>query len=243
MARPYDIITFDCYGTLIDWDAGIAAAFRRAADRRGAALDSDIGAPGRDKRALRPAPLPEAARAAYARHEPAVQAEAYRSYREVLAEAARRTASELGWDLPPDEAALFAESLPGWTPFADTNPALERLAAAGYRLGVLSNVDPDLFAETRRHFTVGFDPVITAADVRSYKPAPGHFTAAQTRVGGARWLHAAQSHFHDVAPARALGIPTAWVNRHGEPLPAGGPEPSLTVRTLAELADALTRGA
>jgi 2-haloalkanoic acid dehalogenase type II len=182
---------------------------------------------------------PAAGRAAYARHEPAVQAEGYRSYREVLAASARRAAAELGWDLPAGEAARFAESLPGWTPFADTNPSLERLAGAGYRLGVLSNVDPDLFAGTRRLLAADFDLVITAADVRSYKPAHGHFTAARDRIGGARWLHAAQSHFHDVAPARALGIPAAWVNRLDEPLPAGRPEPSLTVRTLAELAEAL----
>jgi 2-haloalkanoic acid dehalogenase type II len=221
MARRYDIVTFDCYGTLIDWDGGIAGAFRGAADRCGVAID------------------PEAARAVYSRHEPSVQAERYRSYREVLAEAARRAAAELGWDLPPGEAARFAESLPGWAPFPDTNAALERLAGAGHRLGVLSNVDPDLFAGTRRLLAVDFDLVITAADVRSYKPAHGHFTAARDRIGGARWLHAAQSHFHDVTPARALGIPAAWVNRLDEPLPPGGPAPSLTVRTLAELAEAL----
>src|SRR5438094_334979 len=107
-------------------------------------------------------------------------------------------------------------------PFSDTNDALSALAAAGCRLGILSNVDDDLIAETRKHFSVAFDFVITAQQVRSYKPSPGHFTAARERIGAARWLHAAQSNFHDVVPCNALGIPTAWINRKRETALAGG---------------------
>ena len=126
--------------------------------------------------------------------------------------------------------------MPRWPPFADTNAALERLAAAGYRLGILSNVDDDLLAGTRRHFTVTFDPVVTAQQVRSYKPAHGHFLTARERLGGARWLHAAQSYFHDVTPARALAIPVAWINRKRE-APSGTARPDRELTTLRDLAD------
>jgi 2-haloalkanoic acid dehalogenase type II len=218
-ARPYDIITFDCYGTLIDWEGGIAGAFTRAVGA-GSRLD------------------PHTVLAAYERTEPAVQAETYRSYRDVLTESARRVARELGWALPEARAGFLAESLPFWIPFPDTNPALERLFRAGYQLGILSNVDDDLLVETRRHFTVPFDLIVTAQQVRSYKPADGHFTAARGRVGDRRWLHAARSHFHDVTPCRRLGVPVAWINRAKET--RSGPRPDRELATLTELADWLT---
>jgi 2-haloacid dehalogenase/putative hydrolase of the HAD superfamily len=220
--RPYDVVTFDCYGTLIDWERGIADAFLEAAATAGVRLDR------------------AAVLAAYAAIEPRVQAEVYRTYREVLTESARRVAERLGWALPPAHAGFLAASLSAWPPFPDTNPALERLARAGYRLGILSNVDDDLLAGTRRHFQVSFDPIVTAQQVRAYKPAPPHFVTARQRLGAAatagRWLHAAQSYFHDVQPARALGIPTAWINRKAEQ-PADGGRADREVRTLAELAD------
>jgi 2-haloalkanoic acid dehalogenase type II len=220
MARPWDVVTFDCYGTLIDWESGIGAWFEAAAAGDGIAL-------------ARPELL-----AAYAAIEPAVEAEAFRSYRDVLAETARRVANRLAWPLTLERARGLADSLPSWKPFPDTNPALERLAAAGYRLGILSNVDDDLLAGTLRHLTVPFDLLVTAQQVCSYKPSPGHFETARRRIGESRWLHAARSHFHDVVPCRALGIPVAWVNRSAEPGHAGT-RPDLEVRTLAGLADAL----
>ncbi|HEX9747526.1 MAG TPA: HAD-IA family hydrolase, partial [Methylomirabilota bacterium] len=173
--------------------------------------------------------------AAYERIEPVVQAERYQSYREVLTESARRVARELGWALPEAREGFLAESLPFWIPFPDTNPALERLFKAGYQLGILSNVDDDLLAGTRKHFTVPFDLIVTAQQVGSYKPADGHFTTARERIGGRRWLHAAQSHFHDVTPARRHRIPTAWVNRKRQV--RGEPRPDREVHTLTELAD------
>jgi 2-haloacid dehalogenase/putative hydrolase of the HAD superfamily len=218
MERPFDVITFDCYGTLIDWEAGIGAAFTTAAALDGVTLD---------RRALL---------RAYAEVEPVVEAEGYRNYRAVLAETARRVSVRLGWALPDKRAGFLADSLPDWQPFPDTNPALTRLAAAGYGLGILSNVDDDLLAGTLRHFGVTFDLLVTAEQVRSYKPAPGHFHAARRRIGGRRWLHAAQSLFHDVTPAQSLGIPVAWVNRKNEL----GPNESDAVRkfrTLLELAE------
>jgi 2-haloalkanoic acid dehalogenase type II len=131
--------------------------------------------------------------------------------------------------------------LPSWPPFPDTNDALRRLKEAGHRLAILSNVDDDLLAGTRRHLGVDFDFVVTAQQVGSYKPAPGHFTTGRARIGARRWLHVAQSYFHDIQPARVLGIPTAWINRKGQrPLDAAGADHEF--RTLAEAADFLTEG-
>jgi 2-haloalkanoic acid dehalogenase type II len=206
--RKFDIITFDCYGTLIDWESGIRAAFAAAG------VDGDA--------ALR----------AYADVEFVVENEKYRSYRDVLRETASRIA-------PHVKTTFLVDSLPSWKPFRDTNPALERLHRAGIRLGILSNVDDDLIAATRKHFTVDFDLVITAQQVRSYKPGHAHFVTARQRIGKAKWLHAARSNLHDIIPANQLGIANAWINRHGDKARAGG-TPTYEFRDLAGLADAMT---
>ena len=220
MERPYDFITFDCYGTLIDWESGIADAFLAAAREDCIDLTRDG--------VLR----------AYERIEPVVEREQFRLYREVLTETATRVAHALQWQLNHRRAAFLVDSIGSWKPFPDTNPALERLQAAGYQLGILSNVDDDLLALTRRQFTIEFDLLITAQQVRSYKPAAGHFDAARARIGDHHWLHAAQSNFHDVVPANAMGIPTAWVNRHGHVALPGG-APTHEVRDMAGLAELL----
>lgn len=201
--RPYDFVTFDCYGTLIDWETGIATAF------------ADAGATSSREEILH----------AYAAAEREVESATYRSYRDVLTEAAIRAAEALHWPLDPARATFLADSLPSWKPFLDTNSSLERLRAAGAHLGILSNTDDDLLAATRKHFTVKFDLVITAQQVRSYKPGHTHFLAARERIGaGAKWLHAAQSNFHDIVPTNTLGIPNAWINRKQQsPLPGGKP--------------------
>ena len=222
MERPFDIVTFDCYGTLIDWESGIVEAFTRAAREDGVDLRRD--------EILR----------AWERIEPVVEREGYRLYRDVLHETAARVARALGWALAWERGTFLGQSLPSWQPFPDTNAALERLRAAGYSLGILSNVDDELLAATRKHFTVDFDLIVTAQQVRSYKPGPAHFTAARTAIGNAPWLHAAQSNFHDIIPANALEIPTAWVNRRGQTAPPGG-RPQIEVRDLAELADVLVQ--
>jgi 2-haloalkanoic acid dehalogenase type II len=218
MSRPYDVITFDCYGTLIDWREGIADAFVRAAAADGVAVDRETLLP------------------MYIELEAQVEAEAHRRYRDVLAETARRIAPRLGWAQGPDRARFLPESLPAWPAFPDTNRTLERLAAAGYRLGILSNTDDDLLAASRRHFTVPFEILVTAERVGSYKPAHGHFLEARKLIAGAAWLHAAQSYFHDVVPARGLGIPVAWINRHGE-RPAGAARADRELRSLTDLAE------
>jgi 2-haloalkanoic acid dehalogenase type II len=218
MARPYDVITFDCYGTLIDWEGGIGTAFARAAAADARPLDRT--------QVLQ----------AYAEIEPKVEAASYRRYHDVLTETAQRVAERLGWPLSRERARFLPQSLPDWPPFADTNPALERLVVAGYSLGILSNIDDDLLGGTRRHFTVTFDLIVTAQQVGSYKPAHAHFTEARQRLADKRWLHAAQSYFHDVIPARALGIPIAWINRKHE-APSDGGHANREFHTLTELAD------
>jgi len=216
--EPFDIITFDCYGTLIDWETGIISAFQAEAARHGVELTGDQII------------------AAYSAEEPAVESGPYRSYREVLGETARRVAAGFGWELSTDRARFLAASLPRWKPFADTNPVLERLASR-FKLGILSNIDDDLLAATRRQFNVNFDLVVTAQQVKSYKPGVAHFEEAMARADGKRLLHAAQSYFHDVVPACKLGIPVVWVNRKASSVEPGGPLPTHEVRDLAELAD------
>ena len=215
--KSYDVVTFDCYGTLIDWNKGIGDAFVAG------------GVVAEDER--------DAALAAYHEAEAKVERGRYMSYREILAETFQRAGAKLGRPLPADRYFL-AGNLPWWKPFPDTNEALERLVAAGYELGILSNVDDELLAATRKHFTVEFSVVVTAEQVHSYKPAHGHFLEAKRRIGNRTWLHAAESHYHDVTPCAALGIPSAWVNRqHAEP--SSRAIPDMEVADLRELADLL----
>ena len=216
--RPFDVITFDCYGTLIDWETGITKSFQDAAAVDGISLDSAT--------VLR----------ILFDTRPASEAPEYQTYRERLTDAALRVGWRLGWTISRERAAFLPESLPYWMPFPDTNPALTRLSHAGYALGILSNVDDDLLAGTLRHLEVGFSLLITAQQVRSYKPAPGHFAAARGRIAPQRWLHAAQSYFHDVTPAVAHNIPVAWINRKSERV-TGAAWPDWEFRTLTELAD------
>lgn len=216
----FDIITFDCYGTLIDWESGIVRAFQSEAARDGLTFEaSEIVA-------------------AYMTEEPAVESEQYRLYREILALTAHRVATRLGWKIDLARAGFLAASLPDWQPFPDTNVALERLARR-FQLGILSNVDDDLLAATRRHFPVSFDLIVTAEQVKSYKPAPAHFREALAHADRRKLLHAAQSYFHDVVPACQLNIPVVWVNRKGNRADEGGPLPTHEVRDLTALADLL----
>ena len=219
MPKEFDYVTFDCYGTLIDWESGIRGAFLENARADGVRLDEASIIP------------------AYAGVEPVVERERYRRYRDVLGETATRVANALGWRVT--YAGFLADSLASWRPFPDTNNALERLKKAGIRLGILSNIDDDLLSATRRHFTVDFDLIITAQQVGSYKPAPMHFLAARERIGAAHWLHAAQSNFHDIVPANALGISNAWIHRKADRALPGG-APTMEFKDLSGLADALT---
>jgi len=190
--------TFDCYGTLVDWNAGIAAA---------------LGDP--------------LLLARYHEVEPVVQAEdPGRSYRDVLREAARR----LGVDADP------AASLPHWPVFPDVRKALVEARARGWKLAILSNTDRDLIEASMRAIDVPFELAIVASEIGSYKPADGHWRAFADTVGRPPDVHVAQSHFHDIAPATRLGIPTVWINRLDE---SGAPQPTRQLPGLEGLADAL----
>ncbi len=207
--RRTKTITFDCYGTLVDWRTGLTRCF---GELFGPVAGCWTG--------LKPAP--HVLFESYLRAEAEVEATAeplcggYRSYRQVVSTAVRRVAERFGYDLPPGRADLLAETLPDWPLFADTNDALVRLKQR-YRLGVLSNIDRDLFSKTARHFEVAFDFVVTAEDVKSYKPALGHFQRLLMEHGGREdVLHVAQSLFHDGVPTTELGIAYVWINRYRE---------------------------
>lgn len=215
----WDTLSFDCYGTLVDWEAGIAGAFGGAASGAGVTLE------------------PADVIAAYHEVEPQVQSATYRSYREVLAAVERGVAERLGWPLTREQTGFLVEALPDWPLFADTRPALERLKSR-FKVAILSNIDDDLLQATIARIDVAFDWTVTAQEVRSYKPGHAHFHSALGRVDGdrERLLHAAQSQFHDIRPASELGIDAVWVNRKGEEL-AEGLKPVRVVADLAELAE------
>jgi len=220
-------ITFDCYGTLIDWEAGILGALR-----------SDIGlSVGEEGRALD----------IYSRVEPEIQANGYKKYREVLREVLARIAKELGREVPRGKEYAIADSIRDWQPFPDTVPALRELKKI-YKLGIISNIDDELFAQTQKHLQVPFDLVVTAEQVGAYKPSPKNFAMAEQRgkLDRKSWLHAAESLFHDVAPANELGIRSVWVNRRqGKPNAATklvDVKPTVEVGSLRELAETTKAG-
>jgi len=220
--REFEFVTFDCYGTLIDWETGIRCAFKQALEGTG----------------LSPAQEGELFEM-YQEEEKRIEGQMpYRPYREVLSLAASGAARKFGQNIPERLSSVLAEQLPGWAPFPDTNPALERLSTE-YVLGILSNVDDDLLDGTLKHLTVPFDLVVTAERVRSYKPETEHFEEARRIIGADRgWLHVAASLYHDIEPASRLGINASWVNRKNSPDGRRFRGKILReVRDLAQLAD------
>jgi 2-haloalkanoic acid dehalogenase type II len=209
LADKFELLTFDCYGTLIDWEAGIRSSL------------ASLGVPEEQRCQVV---------AAYVRTEAAVEQQGYRSYREVQAATLELLARDFDFGLPDDRRHALSHDLPGWRPFPDTNAALERLRSK-YRLGILSNIDRDLLAATCAHLDVDFDTVITAEDVHSYKPAHPHFLRVIQQVGDRnRVLHVAQSLYHDGVPASELGLHYVWINRYGN-------QAARNVPMLAEFAD------
>jgi len=223
--RRFDVITFDCYGTLIDWETGILNALRSM--REAAHLRAS------DDEVLE----------AYALLESTLESGDYLKYRDVLRGVMRGLAQRFATPAEKVNLDALAGSLGEWPPFADTISSLERLKKHK-KLAVVSNTDDDLFAKTVRVLRVPFDFVITAEQVGAYKPAHRNFEHALDVMGvpKERVLHAAQSRFHDIAPARALGISCVWVNRRhhrsGEGATASSnATPDLEVRDLKSLAD------
>ena len=214
------LLTFDCYGTLIDWEAGILEALRLAYPR----------SVSLDDRAL----LDE-----FHAVQNRLKTDAYRPYRALLTEVTAALSAGHGWDPSELASASVPASIPRWRPFPDTNPALRRLREAGARLGILSNIDDDLLAGTLGHFDVEFDRLGTAERLRSYKPATPHFELGREWAradpdGEDGWLHVAQSLFHDIEPATRAGLRAVWVNRRGETLP----ESAAPVHVAPDLATA-----
>lgn len=225
--RRFRCITFDCYGTLVDWETGLFGALRPLLAAHGVKVD--------DAKLLEH----------YAELETHAEAGEYKKYREVLREVVRGLGQRLGFKPTPAELDALADSIPQWLPFPDTVPALKRMHKK-HQLAVISNIDNDLFAQTARRLEVPFDQVITAEQARSYKPSRRNFELALERIGlpPEQVLHVAQSIFHDVVPARALGFATVWVHRPSPRAGAGATpavkaQPDLEVPDLKALADML----
>ena len=200
----FEAITFDCYGTLIDWEAGLTAAFQPVLLAHGSeAAGADL-------------------LARYARHEAAAEAGPYLRYRDVLATSLRGVAAELDFEPTPDEVATFSGSVVDWPAFSDAAAALASLKER-YRLGVLTNCDDDLFASSNERLGVEFDWIVTAEQVGSYKPDERNFHALLDRLGLPREgiLHVAQSLFHDHVPAQRLGFSTVWIDRRQDQVGSG----------------------
>jgi 2-haloacid dehalogenase len=192
----FDALTFDCYGTLIDWEAGLRNALAPVLAAHGVEIGDDE--------------LLEA----YAGHEAELEAGPYLTYREVLAAALRRLGADLGFEPTEAELEEFSSSVGDWPAFPDSAQSLARLKGR-FRLGVITNCDDDLFALSNRRLEVGFDWVVTAQQARGYKPRRENFELAFERIDvpRERILHVAQSLFHDHVPAKELGMTTVWINR------------------------------
>jgi 2-haloacid dehalogenase len=223
----FKFITFDCYGTLIDWESGILSSLRPFLATHGVNAD--------DAEILR----------LYGELEAEAEAGEYKSYREVLREVVRRVGAHFGFEPNLTEQDSLPDSLASWQPFPDTVGALRKLCSK-FRLAIISNIDDDLFAASSRHLATDFSRVITAAQARAYKPSPTIFRLAQEKLGvsTSEWLHAGQSIYHDVIPAKSLGISTVWVNRPSHRPGVGAVRqavgvPDLEVRSLHDLAAVL----
>jgi 2-haloacid dehalogenase len=223
----FEVLTFDCYGTLIDWETGIVSALRAVA-----------AWPATDEELLE----------RFAVREAEAERGEYRPYREVLERAARGVARDTGVELSDDAARRFGGSVGEWPAFPDSPEALRRLRER-YRLGVITNCDEDLFAASNRRLGVRFDWVITAERVQSYKPNPRHFEVALEEIGlpRKRILHVAQSLFHDHVPAKGLGLTTVWIDRRAGRSGSGATppaevEPDAMYPSLGAFADAALGG-
>jgi 2-haloacid dehalogenase len=215
----FEYVTFDCYGTLIDWRAGIERSLREALGdvklTGGALLGAYLSAEMEEEKS-------------------------YKSYRDVLSGAASRLSGPLGGEVSPEAAAVFADSVPSWPAFEDSREALRELGRRGYRRYILSNVDDDQLLATIENNGLEVDGFVTAQEVRGYKPGAAHWNRFMQKTGAARgeFLHVAQSVFHDVLPTQEMGISSAWINRYDEPLPPSA-QPAYIADSLAGLLRAI----
>jgi 2-haloacid dehalogenase len=226
MALPKNIqwVTFDVYGTLIDWEKGVLDAFEKEARRDGFTVEKD--------------------QLVSLFHEISREVEggSYELYAEVLRRTAIEIAKRLEWPLEPSRSNFLPDSVQRWPPFRETNPQLKKFVKR-FETGLISNIDDKLLGQTRRHIPHDFDLVVTAQQVRSYKPDPAHFKEFARRIGGRKgWVHVANSLYHDVEPCLKEKIPVVWVNRRGEELDAGRRKPDAEVKNLADAWELLGGG-
>jgi len=223
MALPKDIkwVTFDVYGTLIDWETGAYNAFEAEAKRDGFTIERDQVVD------------------MFVSIQQEIQAGSYELYAEVLRRTAVRIAKDLGWPLEPSRSGFLPDSVQRWAPFKETNPQLTKFIKK-FHTGLISNIDDKLLGQTRRHIPHDFDLVVTAQQVRSYKPDPAHFKECARRIGTKKgWVHVAASYYHDVEPCLKEKVPVIWVNRNKDELESGQKKPTAEVRTLLEAAKLL----
>ena len=226
MALPKDIqwVTFDVYGTLIDWEKGVVEAFQKEAQRDGFPLDVNELIPL----------FHEVSRE--------IEGGSYELYAEVLRRSATEIAKRMGWPLEPSRAGFLPDSLHRWPAFRETNPQMKKFVKK-FKTGLISNVDDKLLGQTRRHIPHDYELVVTAQQVRSYKPDPAHFKEFARRIGTKKgWVHVASSYYHDVAPGLKDKVPVVWVNRRGETLETGQKKPDAEVSNLKEAVELLSGG-
>jgi 2-haloacid dehalogenase len=210
-------VTTDCYGTLVDWERGIIDAFSAEAAKDGFSFDEQQFI---DR---------------FLEVQAEIMSGSYELYAEVLRRAAVRVAREIGWELEPSRAQFLPDSVGRWLPFRETNAATDRLGKR-YQVGIVSNIDDKLLGISRRHLRTDLDLVVTAQQVRSYKPDPAHFRECARRIGGKKgWVHIASGYNADVAPLLKMNVPVIWVNRRGEKL-EGRKKPDAEVKNLRDAA-------
>jgi 2-haloacid dehalogenase len=220
MALPSGIqwVTFDVYGTLIDWETGVADAFEKEAQRDGFTIDRD--------EVIRH--FHEVSRE--------VESGSYELYAEVLRRSALEIAKRIDWPLEPSRSGFLPDSVQRWMAFKESMTQLNKFAKK-FNIGLISNIDDKLLGQTRRHINLDYDLVVTAQQVRSYKPDPAHFKEAARRIGGKKgWVHVASSYYHDIEPCLKEKVPVVWVNRTKETLEPGQKKPTAEVKTLLEAA-------
>src|SRR5881409_792154 len=225
MALPSGIqwVTFDVYGTLIDWESGVADAFEKEAKRDGFTIDRD--------EVIRN--FHEVSRE--------VESGSYELYAEVLRRTALEIAKRIDWPLEPSRSGFLPDSVQRWTAFKESMTQFNKFNKK-FNIGLISNIDDKLLEQTRRHIPMDYDLVVTAQQVRSYKPDPAHFKECARRIGGKKgWLHIGSGYETDIAPVLKMNVPVIWVNRKGEKLEGRKP-PTATVKNFREAAKKLGAG-
>ena len=209
-------VTTDCYGTLIDWEKGIGDAFKKEAERDGLTIDEDVLL----KR--------------FFEVQAQIMSGSYELYAEVLRRAAVTVAEEIDWTIEPSRAQFLPDSVAHWPPFREANAAFDRLGDR-YDVGIVSNIDDKLLGISRRHLRTELDLVVTAQQVRSYKPDETHFRETARRIGGKKgWVHIASGYESDIVPAMKRNIPVIWVNRHGYKPEGARKTPDATVKNFRD---------